>query len=124
MQGVCGNWGVALGYSHLLCIYENSHALRLASELADLRAGNANPFLAQQGTVLEAAGSPTKEKDTARVSSSVGSGTRIRTQTYRVRVCCATFTQFRYVFCFSLRNTKFAARDVLLLNCSGLTKGN
>ena len=24
-----------------------------------------------------------------------GSGTRIRTQTYRVRVCCATFTQFR-----------------------------
>ena len=32
-----------------------------------------------------------------------GSGTRIRTQTYRVRVCCATFTQFRYVlfgFCF------------------------
>ena len=26
-----------------------------------------------------------------------GSGTRIRTQTYRVRVCCATFTQFRYI---------------------------
>ena len=30
--------------------------------------------------------------------SSFGSGTRIRTQTYRVRVCCATFTQFRYCF--------------------------
>ncbi len=26
-----------------------------------------------------------------------GSGTRIRTQTYRVRVCCATFTQYRYI---------------------------
>ena len=26
-----------------------------------------------------------------------GSGTRIRTQTSRVRVCCATFTQFRYI---------------------------
>ena len=35
-----------------------------------------------------------------------GSGTRIRTQTYRVRVCCATFTQYRYIsvpeYCITL----------------------
>jgi len=31
---------------------EDSHALRLTSELADLRAANANPRLAGQGSVL------------------------------------------------------------------------
>ena len=30
--------------------------------------------------------------------SFISSGTGIRTPTYRVRVCCATFTQYRYLF--------------------------
>ena len=47
-------------------------------------------------------GSQTKTKRTPiGVLLFFGSGTRIRTQTYRVRVCCATFTQFRY--CFNAR---------------------
>ena len=48
-----------------------------------------------------------KEKQTIRRwSVFFGSGTRIRTQTYRVRVCCATFTQFRY--------THFRGADYIL----------
>ena len=38
-----------------------------------------------------------KKFDKSKLVEFFGSGTRIRTQTYRVRVCCATFTQFRYV---------------------------
>ena len=38
-----------------------------------------------------------KKFDKLKLVEFFGSGTRIRTQTYRVRVCCATFTQFRYI---------------------------
>ncbi len=40
-----------------------------------------------------------REKNKSRRNHSIGySGTGIRTPTYRVRVCCATFTQYRYLF--------------------------
>ena len=124
---------------------EDTHALRLTSELADLRSGYANPdiqslplgvsfamivrlgcrgeqhLLARQDTAdggmhslltspLAKADSFSSmsgfvselqfqnKKPTTRSAFYFGSGTRIRTQTYRVRVCCATFTQFRYAF--------------------------
>ena len=35
-----------------------------------------------------------------------GCGTRIRTQTYRVRVCCATLTQFRIALILLYTNFK------------------
>ena len=42
----------------------------------------------------------------------IGWGTRIRTQTYRVRVCCATVTQFPNIFC----DTNYS---ILYLLCQG-----
>ena len=40
-----------------------------------------------------------KRKNKSRRNHTIGySGTGIRTPTYRVRVCCATFTQYRYLF--------------------------
>ena len=48
-----------------------------------------------------------KKFDKSKLVEFFGSGTRIRTQTYRVRVCCATFTQFRY---FHSRKTPLAFR--------------
>ena len=38
---------------------------------------------------------PHLEKNSPDSVGAIGCGTRIRTQTYRVRVCCATLTQFR-----------------------------
>ena len=52
-----------------------------------------------QEAVLESAVQLTRKERADHYGSalSFGSGTRIRTQTYRVRVCCATFTQFRFI---------------------------
>ena len=100
---------------------EDTHDLRLKSKLFDLQAGYANPFLARQArNCVQSNSSAVKRKEKNRPSSdglffSFGSGTRIRTQTYRVRVCCATFTQFRCIK-FRIRlmlmhqHTEFAAR--------------
>ena len=41
-----------------------------------------------------------KKKPTVKILS-VNSGIGIRTPTYRVRVCCATFTQYRYLYSLS-----------------------
>ena len=85
-----------LGYSPTakmltLAAYERvQRALRGVCELNSCR---------WQETVLEAASSAAIDRKNDLPNerpSFYGSGTRIRTQTYRVRVCCATFTQFRY----------------------------
>ena len=39
-----------------------------------------------------------RKQKTDRMNLSVYSGIGIRTPTYRVRVCCATFTQYRYLY--------------------------
>ena len=77
---------------------EDFLALRLVCEHPDLRAGNANP--APFGAVVRILYHDVKKKRRHRkwVSSLFGSGIGIRTPTYRVRVCCATVTQFRYRF--------------------------
>ena len=49
-----------------------------------------------------------KKKEKTDSGNPVGySGTGIRTPTYRVRVCCATFTQYRYLFDLSGRSQLF-----------------
>ena len=79
---------------------EDTHTLRLTSELVDLRVGYANPSFALGAKHWVEAAVRGDKKRTPRFEGCIfyGSGTRIRTQTYRVRVCCATFTQFRYCF--------------------------
>ena len=46
---------------------------------------------------------PRKNTPEYRGIISFGCGTRIRTQTNRVRVCCATFTQYHSIYCCSKR---------------------
>ena len=81
-------------YGYSLC--EDTHPLRLTSELADLRVGYANPAPSALG--FKSSIPLPKERRATHECGLLffGSGIGIRTPTYRVRVCCATVTQFRY----------------------------
>ena len=78
--------------SHFICYKATSFVyVRFSDNEVDSKLSN--EVLAS--LVMKLCPADINEKSTCRNKSIFGCGTRIRTQTNRVRVCCATLTQFR-----------------------------
>ncbi len=83
------------GFSFIVALWQYSASGMHRLLLAHIRLWRRQTLLVRLCS-YQGINSKTKNRPRGSVSC-FGSGTRIRTQTYRVRVCCATFTQFRYI---------------------------